>query len=239
MCGSEHGKMPSSKPRCAIWRVSGPCSLPTKRITWVLPNLLQHRVSQHGSSSWSRWYELIQLTFAWSRTAFQQSCGRGNLWLQGCTKHLRAVMASTDAATCRLNICSQLFIKDNQYISMVMCLAVHNTGLHLATMLPETGVATPFFSSPQPSQSTLLWEKHRLGSKWSGMEWKGEQGKRIALGHFSPCSVFLALVHLYAHDLMSYQPGWGHGQGAPLMELIVGAQFCGKLCVQVQAAPLR
>lgn len=161
-CKSKQGATPSSRPRCATWKVPGPWSLPTLRIMWALPKPLQRRVSQHRSSSWSRWCELIQLTFAWSRDDCQQSCGRGNLWLEGCAKHLQAVMASTDTATCRLNICSQLFIKDNWYIGMVTCLAVRDTGLQLRHCSLKLGL--PFLSSPQPSQSTVLWENHQLGS---------------------------------------------------------------------------
>lgn len=176
-CRSEQGKMPSSRPCCATRKVSGPWSLPTKRTMWALPNLLQRRISQHCSSSWSRWYELIQLTFSWSRADCQQSCGRGNLWLEGCAKHLWVVMASTDTATCRLNICSQLFIKDNWYIGMVMCLAVCDTGLHLRHCSLKLGL--PFLSFPFISPGFTV--NFAVGEPPAGLkvEWHGvERGAR-------------------------------------------------------------
>lgn len=231
--------MPSSRPCCATWKMSGPWSLPTERIMRALPNLLQCRFSQHHSSSRSRWYELIQLTFAWSRADCQQSCGRGNLQLEGCAKYLLAVMASTDTATCRLNICSRLFIKDNWYIGMVMCLPVRDKGLHLRYCSLKLGL--PFLSFPFPFPAFPV--NFAVGKPPAGLkvEWDGvERGEDLTGAfNFSSCPLVLSVVHMNAHGLACYQLGRGHWQGEPQMELIVGAWFHGKLHVQVQDAPLR
>ena len=153
-------------------------------------------------------------------------------------------MASTDAATCRLNICSRLFIKDNWSIGMVMCLPVRDKGLHLRYCSLKLG--SPFLSFPSlsfPFFFPAFPVNFAVGKPPAGLkvEWDGAERGEDCTGafHFSPCSLVLSVVHMNARGLACYQLGRGHGQGEPQMELIVGAWFHGKLHVQVQDAPLR
>lgn len=96
-------------------------------------------------------------------------------------------MASTDTAICRLNICWQLFIKDNWCIGMVMCLIVHETGLYLWHCCLKLGLPFPSFpvlSCPQPSHSTSSWETHWLCA-WSG-EGSRRRGLQRGISHPVP-----------------------------------------------------
>lgn len=112
-------------------------------------------------------------------------------------------MASVDTATCWMNICLQLFIKNNWYIGLVMCLSVCDTGLHLQHCSLKLGlpVLSFLFLSPAFTVNFAVGKPPaELKVEWVGVE-------RGALEHLSPCSLFLSVVHVYAHGLMCYQLG--------------------------------
>lgn len=144
--------------------------------------------------------------FCFSRAGCQRSWRRGNPWLEGCTKHLQAVVVSTNTTTRRLNIYLQLFIKDNWYISMVMCLAVHDTGFHLQHY--SLKLKLPFLSFPFLSPAltvSFAVGKRPAGLKVEWMEWRGVQRERTAVRYFS---LFLSVVYMVLHATR-----WGEATG--------------------------
>lgn len=148
--------MQDPPPDLVVW--PGPCWGPGcyQPKGWCEHSLICPGAEAAGS--WSRWCELIQMTFACSRSDCQQISRRGNLWLEGCAKHLQAVMASTSIATCWLNICLQLFIRGNTYIGTVM--------LHL---LPGTGLVFPLLPFILPSLHSQLCYGKTTGSAQGGV----------------------------------------------------------------------
>lgn len=159
--------------------------------------------------------------FCFSRAGCQQSWRRGNSWLEGYAKHLQAVMASTNTTTCRPNICLQLFIKDNWYISMVMCLAVHDTGFHLrhySLKLRLLFLSFPLLSPAFTVSFAVGKPPAGLKVEWDGVE-KSAKGEDCT-GAFL---ILLSLSFCGLHGLACYQLRWGHRQEEPQMELIVGS----------------
>lgn len=119
-------------------------------------------------------------------------------------------------------------------MGMVMCPAAHDTRLRL---LLELGLSFYFF----PLFSTIFTGSFAVGQPLVQLKvgwYRVERGARRGL-HWGISHPVLSLFVWFMCTHMVFGEAMGQGQGESQMDLITGAGFCGKLCVQLQDAPLR